>query len=358
MMIIKRTVRIVLRGILYHFHYKPRKDEIEVDMNGNPLKPGITAVVAAKNEEYTIPLCLRSLLGVVDQIVCIDNGSTDHTMNEIEAFKLRHGDEVEVDIITMPGALLGDCRNAGLEKAKYQWHFRCDADMICKRAGENSMISLREKILKDDTPRAIQLPRTNIEGDFHHKYKDTDIDDIGEPFLIWYNKDVAYSEFGKFDAIRVPMYYKQVKERKSFIFHCIGLKSVDNLLHRFHYFAWREKFNKARNDKERETVQDFATFVENRNRELFGTTLSATVKWRYMRQYAHVFERISEEIEYPDVLEEMIEKGEERFEVIYKNGKPNSRIDKKDTELMDYRPTKEDLEWDIDSFIQKVKDGK
>lgn len=75
---LKQIIRSFLSPVLYFFYYKWVKKSYEISRNGKPLKHGITAVVAAKNEDYTIPLCLKSLIGIADQIICIDNGSEDH----------------------------------------------------------------------------------------------------------------------------------------------------------------------------------------------------------------------------------------------------------------------------------------
>jgi glycosyltransferase involved in cell wall biosynthesis len=39
----------------------------------------ITAVIITKNEERNIGRCLDSLIGVVDQLLVVDSGSTDET---------------------------------------------------------------------------------------------------------------------------------------------------------------------------------------------------------------------------------------------------------------------------------------
>mgnify|MGYP001230308129 CR=1 FL=1 len=77
-----------------------------------------------------------------------------------------------------------------------------------------AMKILREKALNDNTPRAIQLPRLNLNGDLSHHEPDK-LEDPGEPILIWLTKDVIYKEFGKFDTIRVPFYYQQVHQYKA-----------------------------------------------------------------------------------------------------------------------------------------------
>ena len=66
-------------------------------------------------EEYTLPLCLKSLIGFADQVIIVDNGSEDDSLQLAKKFKSENEDQIEVDIIEMPGALLGDCREAGLK---------------------------------------------------------------------------------------------------------------------------------------------------------------------------------------------------------------------------------------------------
>src|SRR5262245_55675788 len=80
---------------------RPFRGRIERTRAGGSLVPGITAVVAARNEAYTLPFCLRSLIGFADQIVCVDNGSDDGTLALMEAFKAEHGGDVAVDVVSM-----------------------------------------------------------------------------------------------------------------------------------------------------------------------------------------------------------------------------------------------------------------
>ena len=51
------------------------------------LKPGVSALVCCKDEEYNIELCLNSLVGLVDQIICLDHNSTDETHAKMLDFK-------------------------------------------------------------------------------------------------------------------------------------------------------------------------------------------------------------------------------------------------------------------------------
>ncbi|MFT6761315.1 MAG: hypothetical protein ACJATS_002514, partial [Psychroserpens sp.] len=89
---LKKLVRSVLSVVLYNGWYRWVRSW-DANQNDQPLKDGITAVVSAKNEAYIIPFCLKSLVGVVDQVVCIDNGSDDGTLEAMNTFKNEFGNQ-------------------------------------------------------------------------------------------------------------------------------------------------------------------------------------------------------------------------------------------------------------------------
>jgi glycosyltransferase involved in cell wall biosynthesis len=321
--------------------------------DGGRLRPGITAVVAARDEAYTIRLCLRSLVGFADQIVCIDNGSDDRTLQEMEAFRDEHGDRVQVDVVSMPGALLGECREEGLRLTRHRWHLRWDADMIAKTSGPDSMTAVRDRALRDDRPRTIQLPRTNLIGDLRHTHRLGGTVDPGEPILMRFGRGIEYREFGKFDAVRVPLHYAARGEPGRHYFHLAGLKSDDNLIHRFHYFAWREAVNRDGDALDPE-LRTFEGFKRRRNDELFGTNEPRALKFRYQRQLSYHLALYDpgEYGDYPDVLRDELSKPQ-RFEVVYRDGRPWTRIDREDDEMAGYEPTAADLAWDPEAFLRR-----
>lgn len=353
----KATVRKILFAILYPFYYKIFKGKINVARDGQPLLRGISAVVVAKNEEFTIRFCLESLVGFADQIICIDNGSQDRTLSEMQSFKERFGDEVQVDILPMPGKLLGECRDAGLEMTKHQWHLRWDADMVFHTDGPNSAKYLREKVMGSDLPRTIQLPRLNLFGDFNHTRKGHSVLDAGEPILVWFGRDILYREYGKFDAIKVPFYLKQVKERRHYYHHCAGLKSVDNLMNRFHYFTWREFSNSPDKNKNEYPLDDFELFKKVRNEYLLETPDGTGQKWRYMRQWAqHLAPYHAEKYGgHPKLIRDFLEEDRERFKVEYRGGQPYTVADRENEALQHFKPSEADLHWDPDSFFSRLK---
>ena len=138
----KNIYRLLIRPVNRFLYYDLQKRKINTTRDGEPLKMGISAVVAMKNEEYTLPFCLNGLIGFADQIIIIDNGSEDKSLQIAKDFKAEFGDLVKVDIIEMPGALLGDCREAGLKATKFQWHLRWDADMVAHTAVSYTHLTL------------------------------------------------------------------------------------------------------------------------------------------------------------------------------------------------------------------------
>lgn len=84
-------------------------------------KPTLALVMIVKNEEAVLDRCLRSVRGIVDEIVIADTGSTDRT-KEIAA-------EHDAKIIDFEWTQdFAAARNAALEEATTDWVLQLDAD--------------------------------------------------------------------------------------------------------------------------------------------------------------------------------------------------------------------------------------
>ena len=342
------TLKEISRKLYSNFFYIFLKNYLFKKSN---LKNGISAVICLKNEEYTIPFAIKSLIGFADQIICIDNGSSDNSINTIKKVIREVEGLVDIELIYMPDKLLGDCRNEGLRKSKYRWHLRWDADMIAIMSGKNSILKIREQILKLKYPYSFQLPRTNIYGDFHHTFKSSDVIDEGESFLVYNNNNLKYIERGRFDCIRIPLYYKMKKIKVSHIVHLSTLKSEVNLIHRFHYFTWRYYTNSYSDFN-----LSFNKFKKMRELYLFNTNNTREVKYRYNLQAMKNLKKYDPERygELPKIL--INEFNKERFKVLYKDNEPFFRIDLLDEDLKEYKPTIDDEKWDVNSFLKKINE--
>src|SRR4051795_2389135 len=76
-----------------------------------------------KNEQENLPACLESVRGLFDEIVVVDTGSTDRTMEIALEFGARVFDFVWVDDFAA-------ARNAALARATGDYAFWLDADDV------------------------------------------------------------------------------------------------------------------------------------------------------------------------------------------------------------------------------------
>lgn len=119
-------------------------------------KINISAVVIAKNEEKKIKDCLASL-SWVDEVVVINNNSTDKTANIAEKFGAR--------VVNLTQGSYSELRNKGLEVAKHDWILYIDADERATPDLKNEITSLIQKIQKNKDKRSrtyFAVPRRNI----------------------------------------------------------------------------------------------------------------------------------------------------------------------------------------------------
>lgn len=88
-------------------------------------RPTVSAIYIVKNEEEFLPFSLRSIQGVADEIIIVDNGSTDHTVEIARRFprvKLLFS-SVQDDYSAL--------RNLGLREARGDWLLpMMDADCV------------------------------------------------------------------------------------------------------------------------------------------------------------------------------------------------------------------------------------
>ncbi len=85
--------------------------------------PKLTAVIIAKNEEEQIRKCLDSLKSFVDEIVVVDDCSTDKTVDICKSYGAK------VVISELKGNFANQ-RNIGIDSANSEWIIQMDADEI------------------------------------------------------------------------------------------------------------------------------------------------------------------------------------------------------------------------------------
>tara|TARA_Y100001935_G_scaffold254158_1_gene262302 strand:- start:1092 stop:2513 length:1422 start_codon:yes stop_codon:yes gene_type:complete len=105
------------------------------------LNPGISLCMIVKNEERSLSRCIKSVKSLVDQIIIVDTGSTDNTINiaknlGAEVFNFKWCDDFSA------------ARNESIKYAKYQWVLILDADEIIDEYSTSEI----KKIIKNNKP--------------------------------------------------------------------------------------------------------------------------------------------------------------------------------------------------------------
>jgi len=114
----------------------------------------ISVIIIAKNEEEKIKDCLESVVWA-DEIILVDNGSTDQTVRIAKIYKAR--------IVKKTTGVYKDLRNKGLSEAKGEWVLYVDADErvtpLLKK--EIEMVMAASEISAREFS-AFAIPRKNI----------------------------------------------------------------------------------------------------------------------------------------------------------------------------------------------------
>lgn len=113
----------------------------------------ISAVIIAKNAQSTILECLESLKNF-DEIILLDNESTDATLEIAKSFNAKHGN---LRIFHSPFIGFGALKNLATSKAKNEWIFSIDSDEVLEDAAAREIDSLAL-----DTHAIYALPRKNL----------------------------------------------------------------------------------------------------------------------------------------------------------------------------------------------------
>lgn len=85
------------------------------------LAPSLSLCMIVKNEEENLKRCLDSVIGVIDELIIVDTGSTDHTPEIAQAYQAKlYYHEWKNDF--------SEARNVSLEKATGEWILVLDGD--------------------------------------------------------------------------------------------------------------------------------------------------------------------------------------------------------------------------------------
>ena len=153
--------------------------------NSIPVKKySLGAVYRIKNAESTIELAIRSIIDILDEVVIVDNASSDNTKKIILKLKSEYGEKIKIFqyenelcrawvgyqecLKKNKDGSLADYYNFSFSKSTTDYILKCDANYIYTKAGKYSIVNALNSGYD-----VICFPGVEIFG-HHHSY---------EPFL-------------------------------------------------------------------------------------------------------------------------------------------------------------------------------
>ncbi len=124
----------------------------------------VSVVIMAKNEAEIIGRTLRSLEGFTDDIVLLDNGSTDNTVAIAHSYGCR--------VISTVFQGYGPTKNIGMAAAKYDWILSLDADEV----PDKKILDSISRIDFSDTTTVYDLDYKTYFGEKRIRYGEWGVD--------------------------------------------------------------------------------------------------------------------------------------------------------------------------------------
>jgi glycosyltransferase involved in cell wall biosynthesis len=112
--------------------------------------PLLSAIMIVKNEEANLPRCLSSLRGVADEVVVVDTGSSDRTVEIAREF------ESVVSFFPWNGRE-ADARNASIAAATGRWLLMIDADETVSAELSRELRPVLEKLEGDASINSLSV---------------------------------------------------------------------------------------------------------------------------------------------------------------------------------------------------------
>ena len=194
----------------------------------------IAGIMCTLDEEIMAPLAIESIKNFVDELIVIDGGSNDHTVEFIESitdmYKIPLKLEVRADL------RLRDARLHAIKLTDADWVLIIDGDEVYHTDRENNIEQLRE-IMELQGACVFRAPMNNLYLDFWTS-RTTQAQGAGHKFL--YRNDGNIKPAGLRD---LPDYDgRQVYLDKVFKFNC-SIKTHRRMFMRRWWYRWSKKYS-------------------------------------------------------------------------------------------------------------------
>lgn len=260
---------------------------------------GVSVLLACQDEEVTIGWSILSFLPLADEVIVVDNGSTDATRQIASEMARQHPEQVQFfDVPHLKD--LYENRQYAFERSTCQWIVRADADYVCYTDGMYDVRGFREFLLAGSSPLPIvySVIRPNVFGDFWHAIekhagatehlslleRQLGVDAMStlsfDARIYRWFPGFRFERLGRWEGVRFGRVARRMRYRilwpRPLWMHC-DIKSDRNYLFRSERTNWRE-------------LGDFERFPQLRNYlddilpERWGTSDIEAAQKRYVEQ--------------------------------------------------------------------------
>lgn len=277
-----------------------------------PARPtGVSAIVRVKDEAEWLDLSIRSIQGFADEIIVGDNGSTDGTPEVLET--LKQGLQDQLVVVRKPELDIKDLTNALLERTRFRWVIRWDADFVARTDGPQSIGHLRERLFDLDSRRFlfIYLRMLELCGDLYHQRPGTP--SRADCHCFTYSDDLRYVyDKAGYEAPKVPLRFQVLRYENPTFFH-VDVKPVRRM---FLSFLWKRYLV----DPDRDSFPSFEAYVSRELMDHWGekNIEEAAAVWgvsAFRELLPYDQNRFGD---YPALLEPFLEKT--KYRLVYEDG--------------------------------------
>lgn len=303
-----------------------------------PARPqGISAILRICNEKDWLEASIESVKDDVDEIIAVDNGSTDGSREILEklAIKLK-----KLRVFSFAGKAPWDYSNFAIEKSSYRWIMKWDADFVGFNREGSGLRGLVEYVRALDQRMYYYLNPLLIEltGDFYHQFSDLRV--RGDMEIFTYSENARYVPVARtfsrspypvklppgytppifslrLEGIKLPVYYRILPFDASVAYH-VNIKPAIRHLTGYFYVQWLASDGFAKGV----SLEDY---VLEQIREKWGFADLDSAAAFYMAEYSKWLVPYDKNLgELPKNIIKLAEGSP--FTVTYKEGKPAGRV--------------------------------
>jgi glycosyltransferase involved in cell wall biosynthesis len=304
-----------------------------------PARPnGISAMVRVRGDEEWIEPCLRSVEGLADEIVLLDNGASPETRAAVgrASRQLR----APLRVLDCPDDDIASLSNRGLAACRFRWVVRWDADFVAHTDGPHAIDDLRRRLLRLHPRRyfLVEIAAAEVAGDLAHQVPDLRYRCDGQA-VVWspriryvaIQRSVPVAALPRterifrrgatvrltLETLRTPRYYRVLRWRDPAYLH-VNVKGAAHMLRRHFWLEWLDAAALGR-------AMPWEDYVRGRIEEEWGVRDPAEAERLFVKAYCEQLVPYDAERfgPYPALLRPYVEEG--RYRVEYRDGAVTGR---------------------------------